>query len=764
LQGDFWSFSEDGKEFSLTRRDLRTPWRNYLFTDRLKSTLTHTGMGPSFDRSPHNDRLMRDDNPRLVFVRDQETGDVWTVNGVDTPQQPADWMCTHGFGYTRLSSKTKEIAGSVTYFVPVAEPTEVWRIRLENTGSRERRLRVFPCVLWRFGLATYETGFDNVFFRDGMIVGECHHWPWIDFRSTYDKYNRSWDRVGFMAASPAPSGYDCVYERFAGEGNSVLRADAVREGACRNSSKKGEESCGVLQLDVTLAPGATADLVVLAGMAGDAAEAARIRAGYGTPALADAAFTALKQWWDEYLGRMRIDLPDRDITTFANGWHRCNMFMRYYLRFGLRDTAQDMGAVAAYDPPRALERTKLIHEAQFQDGCTRHDVHILGAIHHRTINSDLPLWVPWLTGRVIRETGDYDLLDQTRPFADGGEGTVYEHCRRAIDYIERESGRFGLPLLKCGDWNDCLIGSAKAGVSVWMGMLYHITLMEMHALATRTGRTDDAGRFLARAQELAASINANCWDGRWYVRAWDDDGVAIGSHVEEEGRIWVNPQSWAIMAGIAPADRARASMEAVEELMDTPVGIPLLAPPYTKIQQRIGLLSRYAPGHHHNGSSWHHAVTWAMLAECRIGRADRALDLYRRLLPAYLSQKYPRHKVEPYAYSSYTDTPMSGELGRTGIAWNSGTVCWMYRVLFEGFAGITPEYDGLRVDPSLPAEWRRLTVKRPYRGAVYHIAIEGLGNATQGVKELHMNGTRIDGPLLPILPRGEEAQVRVVVG
>jgi cellobiose phosphorylase len=297
-----------------------------------------------------------------------------------------------------------------------------------------------------------------------------------------------------------------------------------------------------------------------------------------------------------------------------------------------------------------------------------------------------------------------------------------------------------------------------------MGMLYHITLMEMHALATRTGRTDDAGRFLARAQELAASINANCWDGRWYVRAWDDDGVAIGSHVEEEGRIWVNPQSWAIMAGIAPADRARASMEAVEELMDTPVGIPLLAPPYTKIQQRIGLLSRYAPGHHHNGSSWHHAVTWAMLAECRIGRADRALDLYRRLLPAYLSQKYPRHKVEPYAYSSYTDTPMSGELGRTGIAWNSGTVCWMYRVLFEGFAGITPEYDGLRVDPSLPAEWRRLTVKRPYRGAVYHIAIEGLGNATQGVKELHMNGTRIDGPLLPILPRGEEAQVRVVVG
>ena len=764
LSGDFWTVSENGREFSFTRRDLKTPWTNYLFTDRLKSGLTHTGSGPSFDRSPHNDRLLRDDNPRLVLVRDQDSGAVWTVNGVDSPQQPADWTCTHGFGYTRLSSTTQEIAGSLTYFIPVDESTEVWRLRLRNTGSGTRRLRVFPCVLWRFGKADYETGFDDVFFRDGMIVGECHHWPWVDYRSTYDKYNRSWDRVGFMAAYPAPSGFDCVREKFVGEEASLVCAAAVREGECRNSSKKGEESCGALQLDVTVAPGDAADLVVLVGMARDATDAARIRDRYCSPALADDAFAALRQWWTDYLGRMRIDVPDRDITTFANGWHRYNMFVRYYLRFGLRDTAQDMGAVVAYDPPRALARMKLVHEAQFRDGCTRHDVHLPGAIHHRSINSDLPLWVPWLTGRYIRETGEYDLLEQALGYADGGEGTVYEHCVAAIDYIGRESGRFGLPLLKCGDWNDCLIGSAKAGVSVWMGMFYHLTLMEMHELAARTGRTDDAERFLARARDLAASINEHCWDGRWYVRAFDDDGVAIGSHTEDEGRIWVNPQSWAILSGIAPAERACACMAAVQELMDTPVGIPLLAPPYTKIQQRIGLLSRYAPGHHHNGSSWHHAVTWAMLAECRIGRADRALDLYRSLLPAYLSQKYKTHRAEPYAYASYTDTPLSGEMGRTGIPWNSGTVCWMYRVLFEGFAGITPEFDGLRVEPRLPSSWPKIVVKRPYRGSVYHITIESPSGVSKSVQELYVDGTPVAGNLVPIVPPGREATVRVVVG
>jgi cellobiose phosphorylase len=205
-------------------------------------------------------------------------------------------------------------------------------------------------------------------------------------------------------------------------------------------------------------------------------------------------------------------------------------------------------------------------------------------------------------------------------------------------------------------------------------------------------------------------------------------------------------------------------MEAVEELMDTPMGMPLLAPPYTKPQDRIGVISRMAPYEHHNGGVWNHAMTWAILAECKIGRPDRALDLYRKLLPAYLSQKWPEYIAEPYTYTSFTNPPESGEPGHPATGWNTGTVCWIYRVLHEGFAGITATYDGLRIEPRLPSGWRNITVKRLYRGSVYHIAIEAPTGASQGVKELYVNGRRIAGNLIPVLPSGQEVEVRVVLG
>ncbi len=764
LRGDFWRYSDDGREFSFTRRDLKTPWRNFISTDKLKSVFSHTGSGPAFGRCAYNDSFLAESNPRLILVRDQESGAVWTVNGTDSAQQPADWMCTHGFGYTRITSTSGAITGSVTYFTPVDEAAEVWRIRLENTGTQTRRLRVFPVTLWSFGSRGYDANFDMVSFDDHMILGVCNHWPFLNFRSTMAEYNRSWDRIGFMASSPAPTGFDCVYQAFVGEGRSVLRAEAVQAGACRNSTKRGTESCGVLQLDVTVAPGEAADLVVVVGMATDARDAARIRARFATPALADAALAGVKQSWADYLDRMRIDLPDSDITTFANGWNRYGMYTRYYHRFGVRDTAQDMAAFSAFDPARAKARVQRLYETQYQDGSTNHDIDQLQSPFHKSINSDVPLWLPWAAGSYIRETGDFAMLEEKYRYFDGGEGTVYEHCVKALDYIRRESGRFGLPLLKCGDWNDCLMGSNKTGVSVWLGIFYHINLMEMHAIAARTGRPADAARFAAQALELRTTINEHAWDGRWYLRAFDDDGGVIGGHTEQEGRIYMNPQTWAILAGIAPADRARASLEAVEELMDTPLGIPLLAPAYTQIQDRIGVISRMAPHQHHNGGVWNHAMTWAILAECKIGRPDRALDLYRRMLPPYLSQKWPECIAEPYAFSSFTNTPESGEPGRTGVAWNTGTVCWMYRTLFEGFAGITPEFDGLRIEPSLPSEWRKLTVTRPYRGSVFTITIEDPSGVSRGVKELHVNGKRIAGTLIPVLPTGQKVDVRVVLG
>lgn len=762
LAGLFWEYTANGREFVIRQRDLPQPWHNYISTDSIKLILKHTGAGPSFGRNPSEDRFTAEENPRLVFVRDQETGECWTANGVGGAA-PADWQCRHGFGYTTLSGTTNGIHGTVTIFAPLDEPAEVWCVTLRNQTDRPRRLAVFPFALWGLAHAGHEINRDNVYHERGVVFAECWHWAFADFRNSYPKYNRTWDRIGFMAMSLPPSGFDCTVPGFVGDG-SLHAPAAVRAGRCTNSVKRGLPGCGALQGELTLAPGTETEFVVLVGAAKNKRHARRILAKYNAPAKAGKAFRALRSWWDEYLGRMTIHTPDADITTFANGWNRYAMLQRYYHRLGYRDTAQDIAAFVPIDPERTRQRIGMLCEAQFRNGNTYHDVAMLGFPQHVTINSDPPAWLPWVVGVYVRETGDFGWLKTKFSYQDGGTGTVYDHCVRALDWYRRESGKFGLPLLKCGDWNDCLQGSWRKGVSVWLGQFLHIGLTDFAEIATRTRRPADAKRFRAAADRLAKTINAHCWDGRWYVRAFDDAGKPIGSHTEQEGKIFVESQAWAVLSGIAPADRARQCLESVEKLMDLPIGIPLVAPPYTRIQERIGILSRIAPGVHHNGGSWNHAVTWVIIAECRIGRADRALEIYRRLFPPYLSQKWPAHRSEPYIHASHTDGPLSGRCGRTGVGFNTGTVCWIYRTLHEGFAGITPEWDGLRINPCLPKEWDRLEVRRRYRGNDFHIVIEDPGHVGHGVRSITVDGQPITGNLIPAIRSTKTREVRVVLG
>jgi cellobiose phosphorylase len=763
LKGPFWEYSADGREFIINKRDLPQPWHNYISTDGIKLILKHTGAGPSFGRSPGEDRYTDESNPRLVYLRDATSGEFWTASGVVGPA-PAGWQCRHGFGYTTIISAQHGIRSETTIFVPTDEPVEVWRIRLTNESRKARTLDALPLAIWGTAHARHEINRDNVYCQRGIIYSECWHWAFADFRNSYPRYNRTWDRVGFMAMSPAPTSFDTTLPGFTGRDGSLNAPAAVAAGKCSNLVQRGLPPCGAFATRVKLKAGQSAELVVLVGAARDKADARRIVANYNSPAKAAKALDAVARFWDEYLGRMTITTPDDDITTFANGWNRYAMLQRYYHRMGYRDTAQDVASYAPIDPQRLRARVGMLCEAQFRSGNTYHDVAMLGFPQHVTINSDPPAWLPWVVGTYCRETGDLNFLKQKFAWADGGAASVYDHCVRALDWYRRESGLHGLPLLKSGDWNDCLQGSWRKGVSVWLAQFLCIGLADMAEIAARTGRPADARRFAAYRRKLVKAINDKCWDGRWYVRAFDDDGKPIGTRREKEGRIFINSQSWSVLSGVATPQRARQCMESVRKLMDLPVGIPLVAPPYTKIQERVGAISRMAPGVHHNGGSWNHAVTWAIIAECRIGRPDRALEIYRRLMPAYLSQTWPSHRSEPYIHASHTDGPMSGYTGRTGVGFNTGTVCWIYRALHEGFAGITAEWEGLRIDPSLPKEWDRLSVRRRYRDNIFEITIEDPQRVGRGVRSVTVDGEQIQGNLVPAVGGQRVRKVRVVLG
>ncbi len=763
LRNRHWHFTPDGREFVITRRDLPDPWKNLLMTEGLKSEIDQTGAGKTYGRGARGDRVTADDSPRTVYVRDNATGRHWTINGTHRRRQPAGWQCRHGFGYTTIRSRTGGVEGAVTYFVPGDDPVEVWLIDLANAADRPRDLSVFSYIKWRLAhVATPSHNYD-VRCEGGAIRAACLFWPDDAHRTSLPEFNREWDRLAVLAASRKPVAFDCLPEGFIGEGTEAAPA-AVVAGQCANSFGRGGDNIGVLQHRFRLRRGGKARLVVLVALATDRRHVRRLIARHADPTRAAAALQQLKDEWTEYLGRMTIRLPDRDITTFANGWNRYGMRLRYWQRYGFRDTAQDIVSYFAFDRQRGRARLARLYESQLACGNCMHDVPHFRFPSHVTVNSDKPLWLPWATARYLKETGDWAWLRRRLPFHDRGAGSVYEHLVRGIDWMLRESGRFGLPLIKCGDWNDALAGAYERGVSVWLAEFLYMNLREMAELARRTRRGRDAGRFDREADRVRRAVNRHGWDGKWYVRAFDSTGRAVGSRRNSQGRIFANPQSWAVLSGVAPPERALVAMRSVERMMDTPVGIPMMFPAYSRPDPRLGEITRFAPYHHHNGGVWNHLNTWVMLAECRLGRTDRALDLYRRIFPPRLARELERFTAPPYAYGSWTNTPRSRLYGKADLGANTGTTAWAWRVLFEGFCGVRPEYDGLRVDPRMPTTWRWARLKRPFRNAVYHVAIENPNGVAAGIGAVELDGRRIEGTLIPDDGSPGEHHVRVVMG
>jgi len=767
LSNRFWRFSDEepaygAREFIITRRDLPDAWENRILTDRLSSIVTQTGHGIAYGRGEHDDRVLADASPRTVYVRDDATRRHWTVNGTATKRQPAGWECRHGFGYTTVRSRQSGIDGSVTYFVAPDDSVEIWLIELTNTTKRQRRLSAFPFVRWRLGYVNTPPHNHEVTHRDGVIYARSLFWNADAHRSSLPEFNREWDRVAFLSASPKPVGFDCLPQGFIGSGTEAAPA-AVRAGQCTGSFGRGGENVGSLHLRTRVGPGGTARLVVLVGLAEDRAHVRRLVKRYAGVAKARKALATVRRSWDEYLARMRIDLPDADITRFANGWLRYGLQQRYHSRYGVRDTAQDMAALAPFDRESARRRIAALYAAQLACGNSLHDVPHFRFDSHVTVNSDPPLWLPWVTAAYLKETGDWRWLRRKFPFQDGGSATAYDHCVRAIDWILSESGRHGLPLIKCGDWNDAMAGAYEKGVSVWMAEFLYINLLEMAEIARRARRHAHARRFSAEAERLRRTVNRNCWDGKWYIRGFDSDGRAIGSKRRREARIFANAQTWAVLGGLAPKDRAVTALQSVERLMDTPVGIPMMEPAFRKPDAALGEITRFAPYHHHNGGVWNHLNFWVMLAECEIGRTDRALDLWWRIFPPRLARDLERFTAPPYAYGSWTNTPRSRLYGRGDLGCNTGGTGWAWRVLFEGFCGIRPEYDGLRIDPRMPTGWTWAHARRPFRKSMYDITIDNPDGLPAGRASVELDGRVLPDNLIPADGKPARHDVKVVV-
>jgi len=787
----FGRFSEDGREYIIHRPDTPRPWINYLSNQHYCALCSHTGGGYSFFESAGFDRatqevpsmvVLRDRPGRYVYLRDDETGEYWSASWQPVCKEPSFWESRHGMGYTKVKSCYGDIEGEITYFVPPDDNCEIWMINVANRSDRPRHLRMFTFVQWCLGNYAFQLVesafaqlFNEVVCEDGIIFAESRFWNVTPPGEPMP--NHAWDKCAFMGGDFEVAGFDCSGEDFIGMYRSWNCPEVVEIGQCRNSVARGREAVGVLQRNFDIPVGLHRSSVVVVGLAPSRHAAAELVAKYRQEGVVLREFQRVREYWDDYLRRVTVATPCSDFDLSVNVWNKYQAWVTsrwsrmdsYYIGggsiIGHRDCWQDMLGVLLMEPDWVRERICYVLRHQYSDGGTLHNWDPRTDLGVRTGHSDDPLWIAHGLSEYLRETGDFSLLDDKVPFYDQGEAPVYDHLTRALDLVLGRLSPRGLPLIMAADWNDGLdqIGREGRGESVMVAQHLCWMLKETAEICERRSDSERAARYREAAAELARRVNEIAWDGEWYWRATTDDGEVLGAAECAFGSIYLNAQSWAVLSGIATDERAIQCMDAVRRHLDTKAGPALFLPAYRDPNGRIGIITRFAPGTKENGTIFNHPVAWAVIAETILGRGSRAYEIWQKT--SFLTRgRDPDYRAEPYVYAEYVHGPDSARYGQGEFTWLTGTAAWMWRACLDHILGLRPTYDGLRINPCIPAQWDGYRARRPFRGDVYQVEVANPEHVESGVREMVVDDEPIEGDLLPIFGDGETHAVRVVMG
>lgn len=788
-------FSPDGLEYVITEPRTPRPWANYLTNGRYCALVSQTGGGYSFAQSSGYHRLTRahpanmvfEDRPgRYIYVRDEESGRYWSVTWQPVQAPYQYWEARHGLGYTNVRSLTEGIEGEVQFFVPLEEPLEVWRVRLTNRDSRPRRLSFFPFVEWclgSFGFDLLETSFANLFktveYQDGTLVAGMRLWS---VGHGPAKPHLQWNKHAFFGGSFPVVSFEGLRERFLGMYHSLANPAAVEKGVLTDSVASGQDAVAALHGRVELAPGQSHTFTVVLGAADKREDISRYMAKYRDVATADAELERLRGFWRDYLAQAWVETPDPDLNLSVNIWNKYQCWVTfnwsrmvsYYIGggsiVGFRDSSQDLLGVLPVNPTWGEQKLLTMWRHQFRDGGTLHNWDPITDLGPRTGHSDDALWPVLATVMYVKETGDLGFLDRQIPFYDGDTGTVMEHVKKSLSFtLGRRSPR-GIPLMGEADWNDALdqVGTEGKGESVMTAEFLCWMLREVADICRARGDETLAVEYDEAYRDVAHRINELCWDGDWYIRATTDGGEVIGSRLNRYGQIHMNAQSWAVLSGVASGERAVRCLDSVRDRLDTPYGPCLFLPAYQEIDERIGIITMFAPGVKENGTIFNHPVTWCIVAEALMGR-ERAFELWQKSSFVTRGREPDLYKVEPYVYAEYIYGADSPFFGQGEFTWTTGTAAWMLRACLDYILGIRPELGGLLIDPVIPAGWDGFRARRRFRGAYYEVEVHNPDHVVSGVARATLDGMPLPAPetrgiLLPPFADGGRHRVEVVMG
>ena len=741
-------FDDAAREFVITDPLTPAPWINYLGNTRLTAFISQQAGGLAFYREPQTRRLTRyhylpapQDRPGFyLYVRDQQSGVVWNPHFAPTCARLDRFECRHGLGYTRFVGTRDGVEVAVRYLIPPDEDVMLWDVTVTNVSPEGKRLTLASYV--EFGLLEFARELFWCYLKNQIGFEYETRANWIKY--SYHVFEAPFTPAIFFSCTRPADGFECSRDAFCGRGGSLERPLALLgRGFSGSQIPGGGHGCGVLGAELELDAGASSSFAFMLGVAEDWRQAAALRRKVSRPTAVEAAFAALQRHWQRQTGVLQVATGDAHVDRSVNFWNPLNCRitlertrdistdhvgvdgMRY------RDTMQDALAVANLDAEFAKERIRLVFAAQARDGAGCFAFYPFNRlpVSLKPMRCDNTVWPVFTVANLVNETGDLSFLAEPVAFRDGGEASIYDHIMLGLRYIWNRRGPTGLPVLFDADWNDSLavFGDDRAE-SVMLGMQLVAAARQFREYALRLGQEGDAAWCDAVASELETALNSDgVWDGQWYCRLLLSNGVRLGSRSRPQGQIYLEPQVWAVISGVGRDGRGQQAMDAVRERLNTSRGLMIHAPPYTGIPNPEDPLTSNVPGTGENGSIFCHANTWAVMAECLLGRADRAFEYYYKLLPSVAAEEVGQEHWgrEPYAFVSSVLGPARGsDFGAAGISWLTGTASWMYVAVTQYILGLQPTLDGLRIQPCLPAQWQNVRVIRQFRGHSHEIEID----------------------------------------
>jgi cyclic beta-1,2-glucan synthetase len=771
-------FDDQGKEYVVLvgpGQSTPTPWINVIANPEFGFQVSADGAGYAWAMNSRERQLTPwsndpvEDRPGQVFyLRDDETGEVWSATAAPIREETVTYVARHGWGYSRFEHSAHGVAIDLLEYVPLADPLKISRLTLRNTSPRRRRLSVVAYVEWVLGPARASTAPFTMTEMDPATGAMFARNGWNPDFGT---------RVAFIDLGGRQSSWTGDRREFIGRNGTLANPAALFAAApLSNRVGGGLDPCGALHSAIELAPGESVELVFLLGDAPSAAEARALIARYRAADL-DRTLDEVRGFWADMLGAVQVETPDRAIDVMLNGWLlyqtlACRFWARsgFYQAsgaYGFRDQLQDAVALAAVQPSMAREHLLRAAARQFVEGDVQHWWLPHSGQGVRTRIADDRLWLAYCAVQYVEMTGDAAVLDENVPFLEGPKlaadeaesfflpsvsddvGSVYEHCARALD-VSLQFGGHGLPLIGGGDWNDGMnrVGRRGQGESVWLGWFLHTALTAFIPLAESRGDRARAAAWTTHVGGLHASLEREAWDGDWYLRAWYDDGAALGSAASEECRIDSIAQSWAVISGAGDPQHAARAMAGVErELIVPDTGLALLfAPPFDQTPLDPGYIKGYPPGVRENGGQYTHAALWSVIAFALLGEGDKAFELLSLLNPidhARTRSEVHRYKTEPYVVAAdvYSRPP---HVGRGGWTWYTGAAGWMQRAGLENILGLRRRGGVLHLDPCIPKAWQGFKIALRHGAVRCDIVVENPDGVCRGVAYAECDGVMIE--------------------